>query len=77
MSTFLVVVIVVGVVGFVLGLGLRFFRSTSAMEQIGRRGGGALSGGQSDADARERPGRPYADEPEESPPARPLRGRPE
>jgi hypothetical protein len=75
-SAFLVVVIIVAVVGIGIGLTSRF-RPTRAMEQIGRRGGGSLAGGQTDADARERPGRPHSDEPEGSVPARPLRGRPE
>lgn len=74
MSTFLIVVIVVAVFGIGMGL-TRWFRSTNAMEQIGRRGPGSLGGGQSDEAARERPGRPHADEAEERVPVRPLRAR--
>jgi hypothetical protein len=74
MSTFAVVVIVVCIVGIAIALTARF-RPTRAMEQIGRRGSGSLGGGQSDADAREADARPYADEPEERVPARPLRAR--
>jgi hypothetical protein len=73
-NAFLVVVIVVAIVGIAIGLTARF-RPTRAMEQIGRRGSGSLGGGQSDTEAREADDRPYADEPEERVPARPLRSR--
>ena len=76
MSAFVIVVIVVAVVGIGLAL-TRWFRPTSAMEQIGRRGPGSLAGGQREGDAVERPGRPHADEPEGRVPARPLRARPD
>jgi hypothetical protein len=76
MSAFVIIVIVVGVIGIGLAL-TRWFRPTHAMEQIGRRGPGALAGGQRDADAIERPERPHADEPEEPVPVRPLRARPD
>jgi hypothetical protein len=76
MSAFLIVVIIVAVLGIALAL-TRWFRPTRAMEQIGRRGPGTLAGGQDDSAARERPGRPHADEPEGRVPARPLRARPD
>jgi hypothetical protein len=74
MSAFLFVVIVVAILGIGIALTTRF-RPTKAMEQIGRRGGGSLTGGQSDADARERSEERPVDDSEERVPLRPLRGR--